>query len=105
MNDNLDDFIRQTSDTYLFEMFLAVFKRILPENNVITQILILSKKYGMPVKNILSFIQELGEWCSNNQKESTMSASDTKAVHDLLRNSGFMTIGFTQEGDDSDGNG
>ncbi len=100
MNDDaLNEFIQQASDKLLYEILVGVFKREFGEDSVLFTILTLAKQYSMPVKNILPFIKDIGEWCKVHQDKERDDLSD------LLRNSGFMTIGFTQEGDDSDGNG
>lgn len=105
MNNDFEDFVHQTSEEYLYEMLVTIFHRIFPGNSILTQILTLAKKHGMPVKNIMPFIQDLGEWCKENQTPSAQELSDAMAFRDLMQRSGFMTIGFTQEGDDPDGNG
>lgn len=102
MNEDLNEFIRQTSDGFLFEMLLTIFKRIFPEDSIFIPLLTLSRKHGMPVKNIMAFIEDLGEWCSEHQ---TTSVDDAKAFQELMQRSGFMTIGFNQEGDEPDGDG
>lgn len=102
MNDDLNEFIQNTSDAYLFELLTTIFNRAFPEDNILRAILSLSRKHGMPVKNIMPFIQDLADWCKEHQP---MSAQDTQSLADLLSNSGFLTIGFSREGDDPIGNG
>lgn len=102
MNNDLDEFIRQNSDTFLYEMIETIFRRIFPEKSIFFPMLSLARKYGMPVKNILPFMEELGKWCSENMPTTQ---DDAKAFQELMQNSGFMTIGFSREGDDTDGNG
>lgn len=107
MNNDLDNFMRQVSDTYLYEMLMTIFNRLFPKDSVFIPILQLTKKYGMPVKNVVPFIQELGEWCKNNMNDSDnnpLSDNDRQSLYDMLSHSGFMTIGFdpSDRGDDDE---
>lgn len=103
MNDErLNEFIRNVTDTYLYETLVAIFSRVFPEDSILLPILTLTKKYGMPVKNILPFINEIAEWC---KQHDNISDTDRQSLEDLLSRSGFMTIGFSQEGDNANGNG
>lgn len=106
MKEDFENYFNHISDVYLYEMLLTIFRRVFPNDSILTQILILSKKHGMPVKHIIPYIQELGEWCQNNSVQTdTLSDEDRKSIQDLLQRSGFMTIGFSREGDDISGNG
>lgn len=103
MNDErLNEFIRNVTDTYLYETLVAIFSRALPEDSILLPLLTLTKKYGMPVKNFLPFINELAEQC---KQHDNISDTDRQSLEDLLSRSGFMTIGFRKEGDDANGNG
>lgn len=98
-DDGLNEFIQHASDKLLYEILVGIFKREFGEDSVIFTILTLAKQYDMPVKNILPFIKDLGEWCREHQDKERDDLSD------LLSRSGFMTIGFCREGDDISGNG
>lgn len=105
MDDNLNEFLQQTSDQFLFEMLVTIFQRALPEGTILMPMLQLARKYGMPVKNIIPFITELGEWSKEHLNDSdTLSDDDRHALSDLLSRSGFMTIGFdpSDRGDDDE---
>lgn len=105
MDENLNEFLHQTSDQFLFEMLVTIFQRVLPEGTILLPMLQLAKKYGMPVKNILHFIIDLSEWCKEHQdNHDTLSDDDRHALSDLLSRSGFMTIGFdpNDRGDDDE---
>ena len=108
MNDNLDDFIQRVSDDYMFAMISNIFQHVFPENNFYIPFLSLAKKYGMPAKNIVPFMHDLAELC-NKQPDSpsdqmTLSNDEKQSLMDLLSRSGFMTIGFDEDGD-ANGNG
>ena len=103
MNDeSLNEFVRNVTDTYLYETLVAIFSRAFHEDSILHPMLTLSKKYGMPVKNILPFLTELSEWC---KQHDNISDSDRQSLEDLLSRSGFMTIGFDRKGDNANGNG
>lgn len=105
MDDNLNEFLQQTSDKFLYEMLVSIFQRVFPEDTIFLPMLKLTKKYGMPVKNIIPFITELGEWSKEHLNyPDTISDDDRHALSDLLSRSGFMTIGFdpSDRGDDDE---
>lgn len=102
MNNDDMDFINNIGDKLAFEMLNTIFHRILPEDNIVIPTLNLAYKHGMPVKNILPFIQDLCEWAKEHNDNSR------KEVSDLLSRSGFLTVGFNpdqKEGDVPNGNG
>ena len=108
MPNEMDDYISHAADSFLYKLFCDVCKRYFPEDSIVFPLITLSHKYGMPVRNLIPFIQELGDWCSKHlpaDNNNVMSDTDRQSLSDLLSRSGFMTIGFSQEGDDPDGNG
>ena len=102
MNNDDMDFINNIGDKFAFEMLNSIFSRIFPEDNIMIPTLNLAYKHGMPVKNILPFIQDLCEWAKEHNDNSR------EEVSDLLSRSGFLTVGFNpdqKEGDVPNGNG
>lgn len=97
--EDFNKFVQHVSDKFLYDLLVEVFRREFSETSILFPLLTLAKQYGMPVKNIIPFIKDLGEWCRVHQEDEVNSLTD------LLSRSGFMTIGFCREGDDISGNG
>lgn len=97
MDKDLNEFIQRVSDEYLYEMITTIFKNIFPPESIMHVMLPTLRKHGMPVKNIVPFINELSNIINKTDEHDNLQQEFT----DLLRRSGFA-----REGDDThDGNG
>lgn len=65
-------------------------------------------EYGMPIKNIMPFLDSFASYLSEKLKSQEAQNKDAQELQDLLVRSGFMTIGFSPDaegGENTDGNG
>ena len=109
MDDKNDNVMQKLVDTFMLDALVGILNEL--DNTEIKLLPFLAKncaQNGMPIKNIMPFLDNLGKFLSEKSQERKLRAQDAQELQDLFARSGFMTVGFSQDtegGDKRDGDG
>ena len=97
---------QEIMDRYMLSALIGILNETDPsEMKILPHLASAAGKYGMPIKNIGPFVLDFLQYVCNTGENTRQSEQDAKNLRDMLSRSGFMTIGFDQEGEKPDGNG
>lgn len=97
--------VRKLLDKYMLDALIGILSEVDKTSmKLLPQLARIAYDHHMPVRDIADFIRSFIEFVQN-APDAPDTSPDTASLGELLANSGFLTIGFGQEGDNPDGNG